>query len=105
METIHFYYYHDEEQVSETCLMAETRAISDANGSSLRCLGTAAVPPPTIRQTVIYMQVALKTLSLFPFEEATRAIRATDSLNKLHQTRRWGFSSYLSNPISLVMNG
>lgn len=69
MEIIHFYYHHYEEQVSEICLMAETRAISDANGSSLRCLGTSAVPPPTIRQIVIYMQVALKTISLFPFEE------------------------------------
>lgn len=85
MEIIHFYYYHYEEQVSEICLMAETRAISDANGSSLRCLGTSAIPPPTIRQTVISTQVALKIISLFPFEEAIRAIRATDSLNKLHQ--------------------
>lgn len=84
METIHFYYYHYEEQVSGICLMAETRAISAANGGSLRCLGTSAAPPPTIRQTVIYMQVALTTVSLFPFEEAIRAIRATDSLNKLH---------------------
>lgn len=29
METIHFYYYYYEEQGSEICLMAETRAIAE----------------------------------------------------------------------------
>lgn len=55
------------------------RHVPSPNNSLLRCFGTYAFPPPTILQIGILLQVALKTISLFPFEQAIISIRATDS--------------------------